>query len=114
MCCMASTSGTTLCCLMSICWMGCWSSSFLVAIAFRISICGGWPARCLHEFSVVQLRRVCSFRRSRVAAYTPPHVSLHGPPLSLLGACHCVLYSACHPCPCLGAGWPPYCQPSGG
>src|SRR6185437_11770063 len=32
--------------------MGCWSSSFLVAIAFRISTCRGCPKQACDEFSV--------------------------------------------------------------
>src|ERR1700729_512456 len=34
MLCMASTKGTTLCCLMSRCWMGRWRSSFFVGMAY--------------------------------------------------------------------------------
>src|ERR1700760_819502 len=59
MCCMASTSGTTLCCLISMCSMGCLRSSFLVAIAIRISIRSAPPAPIVHEFSIASHRSWC-------------------------------------------------------
>src|ERR1700677_1635140 len=66
MLCMASTKGTTLCCLMSRCWMGRWRSSFFVGMAyieyqrFGLDLCGFYV-----NLTWVGERQNLSFRLSR-------------------------------------------------
>src|SRR5882757_6986910 len=57
--------------------MGSWSSSFLVAIAFRISICDPCSKRRFHEFSVVSVRQFVHSGPLLSRRYTRPMSFFH-------------------------------------